>query len=68
MAENAPTVRTDRNFWEEAEYDVIHQILWEQAEMINSLTKAGPIYGRVLLPPEDAARKLQLMQQGDRHV
>ena len=63
MAGSAPAIRNDRTYLQEAELYVLEKTLYALAEMVNSLVAAGPLYGQVLLSPEEAERKRQLMQQ-----
>ncbi len=64
MAKTTPAVRIDRDYMNELELYITEQILYLVADEINAATAAGPIYGQVLLPPEQAARKKMLMEQG----
>ena len=53
----APAVRVDRDYLNETEIYVVEQFLYRLADLVNAATKAGAVYGQVILPPEEAARK-----------
>ena len=57
MPETAPTVRTDAEWGNEVELYVTEQVLYRLADMINAATKAGAVYGQLILPPDEAAKK-----------
>lgn len=62
MAETAPVVRTDAAWGEDAELYVTEQVLYRLADMVNAATKAGRLYGQLLLGPEEALAKRNAMQ------
>ena len=53
----APAVRVDRDYLNETEIYVVEQILIRLADMVNAATKAGAVYGQVILPPDQAQMK-----------
>mgnify|MGYP001561844400 FL=1 len=65
MPESAPVVRNDRLYADDVILFCVYQTLVRGAEMVNSLTKAGAIPGQIILPPDEAARKKALMEQGN---
>jgi hypothetical protein len=64
VAETAPIVRADRDWGNEVELYVQGQVLYRLADMINAATRAGAIYGQIILPPDEAARKQAAMNRG----
>lgn len=63
-AKTTPAVRIDREYMNALELAITEQILYLIADEVDALTAAGAIYGQILLPPDQAARKMQLMQGG----
>jgi len=63
MSREAPIVRTDSVWGTELQIYVTEQMLYRMAAMINSLTRTGPIFGQVLLPPELQEAKRQMLAQ-----
>lgn len=57
-----PRPRIDADYSEEAEMAVTEAFLYRLAEMVNAKTRAGRIYGQILLPPEEAAAKRAAME------
>lgn len=62
MPETGPIVRADRQWGEELELFVTEQGLFRLADAINAATKAGAIYGQIIVPPEYAERKRNAMR------
>lgn len=60
-----PQIRIDREALNELELYLCEEMLYMIADQVNALTKAGPIYGQILLPPEEAERKRRMMEGGD---
>lgn len=56
-----PRPRIDREYAEKVEFRLEEAMLYKIAEFINAYTKAGAIYGQVMLPPEEAAAKRAAM-------
>lgn len=56
-----PNVRVDRNYMNDLELYVLEYVVMQLAEMVNELTRAGAIYGQLILPPEQAAAKRAAM-------
>lgn len=61
MPETAPVVRTDADWGLAVELYVTEQVLWRLADMVNAATRAGAIYGQVILPPDEALKKRNAM-------
>lgn len=57
MPETAPIVNVDRESMNALELRVAEIALHQIAEMINALTRKGAIYGQLILPQDQAARK-----------
>ena len=51
------TVRVDRNYMNELELYVLRYVVMQLADLVNELTRAGAIYGQLILPPEQAQLK-----------
>lgn len=64
MSDQAPSVRADREYGDKIEMYVLERILYKIADMIDAATLTGSIYTRLILPPEQAQRKLQMSQGG----
>jgi len=56
-------IRTDREYGNELENDIRLYVLTAMAEMIDDMTRAGPIYGQLLLSPEEQAAKQAAMKR-----
>lgn len=59
-----PPVRVDRPYFLEVETYLAKSLLEVAAVMVDAIGKGGTIYPNILLPPNEAARKAQMMQGG----
>ena len=57
-----PPVRVDREYFLEVERFLAEQLLDVAAVMVDAIGKGGTIYPNIILPPEQQARKRQLME------
>ena len=57
-----PRPRLDSEYANAMEMRVTEAFLYRMAELVNAMTRTGPIYGQILLPPEEAALKRQAME------
>lgn len=63
-----PAVRVDREWAISVQLQVTEQILYRCADMINAMTKTGAIYTQILLGPEMAEAKRQMLAQQQEQV
>ena len=54
--------RVDSQALRETERYTTEQILYLMADWIDALAKTGAVYPQIVLPPDEAARKLQAMR------
>ena len=57
-----PRPRVDGEYMKAIEREVTKAFLYRTADLINAVTRTGPIYSQILLPPEEAALKRQAME------
>ena len=65
MPDSSYIIRGDNEAMKQQELQLIEFTLRQMAQVINNRVAAGAVYPQIILPPDEAARKRALMEQGN---